>query len=282
MELLGGQALIEGVLIHYKGKVAAAVRRPDGKIIVKKEKVRSSRWKKVPIVRGVVNLVTMLTVGMRMLNFSARVATGEEKKGEEGGFGLILTIALSFVFAIALFKALPLGVATLIGKVIPLQNMTFSIVDGLVKVSLFVGYIFILSRFPDVHRLFQYHGAEHKAIACYESGKKMVVKNVRMFSPVHKRCGTAFIFLVFLVSIFVYAFIPQDVSFGMKLFLRLLLLPLIAGLGYEVLRLGARWKFFSVFVLPGLWMQKITTQEPDAKQMDVAMRAVRAALGPKA
>lgn len=279
MELLGGQAIIEGVLIHYRKKVAVAIRKPDGKIFTKREEV-PFRSSKVPFLRGVVNLFVMLYVGVKMLNLSSAIALGDEKgtKGEMKMGEFIGLLAFSLVFGIILFKVIPLGVATLANRVWNLQGWTFSLVDGVARVALFVGYVWAISFFPDVKRLFQYHGAEHAAVACHEAGKKLTVENVQEFPTAHRRCGTAFIFLVFLVSVFVYAFIPQQVSFLAKLLLRLVLLPGIAGVSYEILRLGAKSKLFTPLVLPGLWIQKITTQKPDGKQVEVAIAAVRTAL----
>ena len=157
-----------------------------------------------------------------------------------------------------------------------LNNFYFNILEGIVKLGLFLLYLYIISFNKEVYRVFQYHGAEHKAVACHEHGKKLTIKETQKFPTAHKRCGTTFIFLVLFVSIIVYMFIPKHYSFLTKLGLRVILLPAIASLSYEVLRLGAKFKFMKIFIMPGLWIQSITTKEPDDKQVEVAIKALKA------
>ena len=272
---IGGQAVIEGVLIKNKNKISIAVRKNNDKIIVKNEKIKIKDTN-IPFLRGIINLIVILYIGIKALNYSSNVNLEKEEKlsWKELFFSLILAIG----FGLLIFKLIPLLVANFIDQKAGINNILFNIIDGLVKIGLFVAYVYIISLSKDVKRVFQYHGAEHKAVACYEDEKELNVKNVQKFSTVHNRCGTTFIFLVLFLSIIVYTFIPKDFSILTKFSLRILLLPVIAGIGYEVLRLGAKFKFMKIFIYPGLWIQRITTQEPDNKQVEVAIMAVKSAL----
>jgi len=272
---IGGQAVIEGVLIKNKNKISIAVRKNNDKIIVKNEKIKIKDTN-IPFLRGIINLIVILYIGIKALNYSSNVNLEKEEKlsWKELFFSLILAIG----FGLLIFKLIPLLVANFIDQKAGINNILFNIIDGLVKIGLFVAYVYIISRLYIHKRVFQYHGAEHKAVACYEDEKELNVKNVQKFSTVHNRCGTTFIFLVLFLSIIVYTFIPKDFSILTKFSLRILLLPVIAGIGYEVLRLGAKFKFMKIFIYPGLWIQRITTQEPDNKQVEVAIMAVKSAL----
>ncbi len=272
---IGGQALIEGVMIKNKDLISMAVRKDSGKIITKKEKIKF-KDSKIPILRGIINLFIIMYIGIKALNYSGNVNLGKEEKISSKE--LVLSLLFALGFAIIFFKLVPLLLTTFIDKQLHFNSFIYNVIDGLLKIGLFVGYVYLISLSKDVRRVFQYHGAEHKAVACYEDNKKLNVKNVQKYSPVHKRCGTTFIFLVLFVSILVYAFIPKTYPFLFKLGLRLLLLPLIAGISYEILRLGAEYKFMKIFIYPGLWIQKITTREPDNKQVEVAIKAVKNAL----
>src|SRR3989344_7667547 len=272
---LGGQALIEGVLIKNKNKISIAVRKTNGKIIVKKEKLRF-KDNNIPFIRGILNLFIILYIGIKSLNFSSNVQLNKEDKLSVKE--IIISLLFALGFGILIFKLTPLLAANFIDKKFGINNFYFNIIDGLLKILLFVAYVYIISLSKDVKRVFQYHGAEHKSVACHEDSKKLNVKNVQKFSTVHNRCGTTFIFLVLFLSIIIYTFIPKDFSILTKFALRILLLPVIAGIGYEVLRLGAKFKFMKIFIYPGLWIQRITTQEPDNKQVEVAIMAVKSAL----
>ncbi len=278
METVGGQAVIEGVMMRKGDDVAVAVLNPKGKIIVKKKKYNFLNLK-IPFVRGVVNLVEVLFVGIKTLNYSSNVSLGgTEDKKEIGTFSLVLSVLFAMIFALALFKFLPLGVATLFDKSLGVSNIVFNVIDGLVKIGLFVLYIIIIGRMKDIQRVFGFHGAEHKAVNAYEKKLKLTVENVNKMSVVHKRCGTTFVFLVLFLSIFVYTFIPKDYGFLLKFGLRILLLPVIAGIGYEVLKLGAKYDnfFINLLIKPGLWLQSLTTREPDDGQIKVAIKALKA------
>jgi uncharacterized protein YqhQ len=272
---LGGQALIEGVMIKNKDQISIAVRKENGKIVTKKEKIKFKETK-IPFVRGIVNLFIMMYIGIRALNYSTNIATDSEE--ESSWFYSFLSLLFAFVFAIVLFKFVPLGITTIVNKYLGFNNILFNIVDGALKIGIFLGYVYILSFMKDVYRVFQYHGAEHQAVACYEHGHKLTVDNVAKFNKEHPRCGTNFIFLTLLVSIFVYTFIPQDFNFWSKLGLRVVLLPLIASVSYELLRISAKVKVLSFIGYPGLLIQKITTKKPEKDQIEVAIKAVKTAL----
>lgn len=272
---VGGQAVIEGVMMKHNDNIAVAVRDPSGKIIVKKEKLKFKE-NKIFFIRGIVNLFLMMYVGIRALNFSAEVATGQVAK--KGNINLILSLIVSVVVGIFLFKFLPLGAAELVDNNFQVNSLTFNIVDGLVRFGILLLYIIVIAQMSDIKRVFQYHGAEHKVVNCYESGKELTVKNVQSFTTVHKRCGTTFVFLVVLISILVYIFIPKELAFAEKLGLRLLFLPLIASVSYEVLRAGAKYNFLKPLIYPGLLVQKLTTREPDDKQVEVAIKSLNSVL----
>ena len=272
---VGGQAVIEGVMMKAGSNIAVAVRTPSGEIKVKKEKLR---WKesKIPFLRGVVNLFIMLYTGMKTLSFSADVASGGE--GEVKSSSLIISGVLALVFGLILFKFLPLGAASLIDNKFGLSSVWFNVVDGFIRFGIILIYIVLISQMKDVRRVFQYHGAEHKTVNCFEAGKELTVKNVQSFSTVHKRCGTTFVFLVVLISLFIFMLIPKSLGFTWLLGLRILLLPVIASISYEVLMLGAKVELLKPLILPGLLVQKLTTQEPDDKQVEVAIASLKAAL----
>lgn len=272
---VGGQALIEGVMMKYKNKIAIAVRNDKGKIITKKEKIKFKE-NHLPFIRGITNLFLILYIGIKSLNYSANVSLGKEDK--ISFWEIFGSLAFAVIFAIILFKLLPLFLTSTVDKYIKINNIVFNIIEGIIKVGIFVLYVYLISLMKDVHRVFEYHGAEHKAVACYETNKKLNVKEVQKFKTEHKRCGTSFIFLVLFISVIVYTFIPKDFNFWTKLGLRILLLPVIASLGYEALRLGAKYNFFEFLSYPGLWMQKITTKQPDDKQVEVAIKALKTVL----
>ncbi|MBS3152654.1 DUF1385 domain-containing protein [Candidatus Woesearchaeota archaeon] len=272
---VGGQALIEGVMMKYKDRIAIAVREKNGKITVKKENIKY-KDSNIPFIRGVVNLFIILYIGIKSLNYSANVAAGKEENVST--VGLLFSLLFAIIFAVALFKFLPLLFVYILDKSFHFNNILFNVLDGLFKILLFVLYVYAISFMKDVHRVFQYHGAEHKAVACHEYNKKLSVEHVQKFEKEHIRCGTSFIFLVLFISIIVYTFIPKDYSFSLKLLLRILLLPVVASLSYEALRLGARYKAFKFFSYPGLWIQKITTKNPTGKQVEVAIKALKTVL----
>jgi len=285
----GGQAVIEGVMMRSQNSIAIAVRRPDRKICVKKQRLRpvSGRrylgFLKWPFLRGTANLIEMLVVGIKALNYSANVAL-EEDEEETSIFQMVLSLALALFFAVLLFKFLPLLIAQFFYDKIDFVRghyLIFNFIDGSIKIILFVLYILAISLMKDIRILFAYHGAEHAAVNCYEAKKKLTFENIRQFTTLHPRCGTSFLIIVLFVSIFIYTFIPQGYSFALKFALRLLLLPVIAGISYEILRLAGRYRenlFLRIAVFPGMVIQRLTTRKPNRKQIEAAVAALKAVL----
>ncbi len=289
MKLVGGQAVLEGVMMRYNNNVVTAVRNPKGRIVFRREKVKSLSGRAPfswPVIRGVVSLVESLAIGMGSLNYSADVASHDGKKAEASKMNLFIMVvstAVSLVLVVALFKLIPLASAQFLANRMGFfsNRFAFNMVEGVLKLGIFIGYILLIGRIKDIRRVFEYHGAEHKAVNCFEAEKKLTVANAKGFSTLNPRCGTSFVLFVILVSIFVYILLPLGLSFWSKLLLRLLLLPVIAGLSYEVLRLGARKNgnaLFSAVSAPGMWMQKLTTKEPDAMQLEVALFSLKKVL----
>lgn len=273
MELIGGQAVIEGVMMISPQKVAIAVRKPTGRIATKVERRAPffQRVKKMFFIRGLFALIEMLQLGMKALIWSSNQSL--EKEDHLSSLGMAITIVVSFVLALGLFVALPLWIAHLTTTSFFLVN----VLDGIIRVIIFLGYLLLISQMRDVRRLFEYHGAEHMAVHCYEAKKKLDVDQVRCFPTVHPRCGTAFLFLVLLVSIFVFSLIWSE-QWILRFVFRLLLIPVVAGTAYELLKLGAKHHdhlFFRALIAPGLWFQKITTREPDKRQIEVAITALQ-------
>lgn len=271
---IGGQAVIEGVMLSDKKKVVVAIRK-DKKIKVKKEKRNSLSKKykflKWPFFRGILGLYEMLVIGMKALSWSAGQAAGEEEEITKKEMALVFISAI--LLSLGLFVGLPFLLTGLISKD---TGIVFNLIDGLFRVLIFVGYILVISRFKDVKTLFQYHGAEHKVVNCYEDDKKVNIKNAKKYSTIHARCGTSFIFIVLIISIIFFSMIV-DPRWYVKLLGRIVFIPIIAGVSYELLKLSARYKGVArIFIAPGLFFQKITTAEPDDKQLEVAVRAFKA------
>ncbi len=283
---IGGQAVIEGVLMRAPRSMAIAVRRPDGEIVVKRDRVTplSERFPlvKLPLIRGAVALFSSLVIGMKALSFSANEAISEgEKKEEMSSLAMGGTIAVALLFGILLFFILPLFLTKLLVPYIGDSNIVFNLVDGLIRVIVFLLYVYSISRMSDIQRVFQYHGAEHKSIFAFESGEALTVENVQRFSRLHPRCGTSFLLIVMLVSIVVFSLIPKPWPFYLKAGARIVLLPLIAGVSYEVLKWSAKHEKSSLvrmLIAPGLALQRLTTREPDESQVEVAIRSMEEAL----
>jgi uncharacterized protein YqhQ len=278
--LVGGQAVIEGVLMRSKENVVVAVRSDKGKII-KKEWHLNPLGKRIklfnlPFFRGVIVLYETLVVGLKALTFSAKVAAGEDKKGDSnlGKLEMIVSFVLAFAFAILIFILIPLFLANIAAKE---NNLLFNIFDGLLRLGAFIGYLTIISMFKDVRRIFEYHGAEHMSIHAYEHGEKLIPIKIRKYATMHPRCGTSFLLIVIVVSIIVFSFVTSE-NFIIRLLSRVILLPLIAGVAYEILRLGAKFEkniFMKLIVFPGLLLQRITTKEPDNDQIIVAVASLK-------
>jgi uncharacterized protein YqhQ len=268
--------------------MAIAVRRPTGEIVVKKEEMipLSERFPvvKLPIVRGAVALFHSLMVGMTALNFSANEAMveeeGEEKK-ELSSWAMAGTMAFALGFGVLLFFIMPLYLTKLLVPVIGDSNIVFNLVDGVIRVVVFLIYIWAISRMEDIQRVFQYHGAEHKSIFAFEDGVELSVENVRQYPRLHPRCGTSFLLIVMLVSIGVFSLIPKLWPFYLKAGSRIVLLPMIAGISYEFLKWSATHDshpLVKLVITPGLALQRLTTREPDDSQIEVAIRSLNEAL----
>ncbi|HLD19010.1 MAG TPA: DUF1385 domain-containing protein [Candidatus Nanoarchaeia archaeon] len=276
---IGGQAVIEGVMMRSKDKVAVAVRNPKGKIKflqipIKYGKIKS-KIVKIPIIRGIIMMWETLSIGFRALQFSANVATGEEE--EIGLIGMATLILVSVIFGLGIFVLAPLFLTRLITSD---NGLVFNFIDGVLRVLFLLGYLIIISFFKDVRRLFEYHGAEHMTVAAHEANKKLIPGNVKKYSRLHPRCGTNFLLIVFIVSIIIFSVINHP-SFIVKFLQRVILIPLIAGIAYELLKFGGKYHknpIVKLFVLPGLGLQLITTREPDKKQIEVAIAALKKAL----
>ncbi|HWM91720.1 MAG TPA: DUF1385 domain-containing protein [Thermoanaerobaculia bacterium] len=297
--LIGGQALIEGVLMRSPGAFGIAVRRPDGSLALQRGKVSSiaKRWPalKLPILRGVAVLFQSLFLGIQALNFSALEAATEvpentpESQGKKpdsssaSKWAVAGSMVMGLGLGVVIFLLVPLWLTELAQKYVfgDMPSLAFNLFDGLLRGIFFLVYILAISRMDDIHRVFQYHGAEHKVVFAWESGRGLTVENARVQSRLHPRCGTSFLLFVLLVSIVLFALIPKTAPFLVKFGGRLVLVPLIAGISYEVLRLTAKRSsspVFRVLVAPGLALQRITTQEPTDDMLEVAIVALQEAL----
>ena len=274
----GGQAVIEGVMMRGRNNLAVAVRRSDG-IVLHEEKLQP--WAQrypilgVPLARGSVALIESLIMGVRALSFSAS-QFAEEEEAELTTKDMILTIGFAVLLTVGLFIALPAYMVRLVQAQIS-SNVLLNIVEGLIKIGFFLLYILGISAMEDIRRVFEYHGAEHKAINCYEAGEPLTVENVAKYTTVHRRCGTNFLLIVFFTSIFVFSFFGRP-PFLQRVLLHIALLPVVAGIAYELIRLAGRpnrpW-WVEVIAAPGLLLQKLTTREPDADQIEVAIKALQ-------
>lgn len=278
----GGQAVIEGVMMRGPLESAIAVRLPSGEVDVTRFKLNPWGKKpilKLPLIRGFVALVDSLIVGMRALTFSANRSIGEEDEEELGFWEVALTIGFALGLGLLLFVGLPTGAAHLLrGSItgVVYQNL----LEGAIRLVVFFLYILLISRLKDIQRVFEYHGAEHKAIFTYESGEELTVENARKFSRLHPRCGTSFLLIVVMVSIFVFAFLKLD-PLWWRLLSRMILMPFVAGIAYEILKFSSRhlespWLHW--LIVPGLALQKLTTREPDDAQLEVALAALKGVL----
>ncbi len=292
---IGGQAVLEGVMMKNNTKYAVAVRKPDGDIDVQVEEYKGvcgdKKFAKLPLIRGVFAFVDSLVLGMRVTMHSASFYEDEEtpeetEKKASGGKAddimMGITVAVSVVIAVGLFMLLPFLISDLLGKYIRNASLV-AILEGIFRILIFVGYIAAISLMKDIRRLYMYHGAEHKCINCIERGRPLTVKNVMRSSRQHKRCGTSFLLFVVLVSVIIFFFIRVD-NMAMKLVLRLLLVPVIAGISYEIIRLAGRSNNILIRIIstPGMWMQRLTTKEPDEDMVAVAIASVEAVFDWKA
>lgn len=285
---IGGQAVLEGIMMRNGGKYSVAVRKPDGEIAVDVREYKSFiPWEtplKIPFVRGIFNFIDSLVVGMKTLTYSAQFfeegeeteMTAEEAAKEEKKDNLFMgiTMAVSIVIAVAIFMVLPYYLSRFVEQRTS-SRMIMTVFEGVIRVVIFLLYILLISRTKDIRRTFMYHGAEHKCINCIEHGLELTVDNVRSSSKQHKRCGTSFLFFVMVVSIIFCFFITAD-SQIMRVLIRIALLPVIAGVSYEIIRLAGRSDnpIINLLSRPGMWVQNITTKEPEDDMIEVAIRAV--------
>lgn len=291
---IGGQAVLEGVMMKNGDKYAVAIRKPDGEIDVQVEEYKgvcgSKSFAKIPFIRGVFAFIDSLILGMRVTMHSASFY--EEEEGDNSGktgqnlekklgnkaddIMMGLTVAFSVIIAVALFMLLPFFLSDLLGKYIRNDSM-IAMLEGLLRILIFVCYIVAISLMKDIRRLYMYHGAEHKCINCLERGRPLTVRNVMKSSRQHKRCGTSFLLFVVLVSVIVFFFIRVD-NMALKLLIRLLLVPVIASISYEIIRLAGRSNNILIRIIsaPGMWMQRLTTKEPDEDMAKVAIASVEA------
>ena len=282
----GGQAVLEGVMMRSPSSWAVAIRTPEGEITEVIREITSPQQRRrvwrLPVIRGVIALGESLAIGFRALAISANVASQERDEDGEiqtqiGRGQIIFSFAIAIGFALMLFKVGP----ALLTSWLPIESTgAFVVVEGLIRVSVFIGYILVISLLPDLRRVFQYHGAEHKAINALEAGAELTPSNVQKFSLIHPRCGTAFLLWVMVIAIFVFAFVGRPVWYWLILS-RILLLPVIAGLAYELIRYAGKHqsnRVLMTLLAPGLWLQRLTTREPSDDQVEVSIRALRSVL----
>ena len=293
--LVGGQAVMEGVMMRVPGAYATAVRDPDGNIQIDrhdfKSKVDTYPFLKMPLLRGIIGLFESLKIGYSTLQWSAEISLPEEEASKETSkFVDVLLTIFSLALALGLFFVAPIGLTSwLFDK--DQDAFIFNLISGMFRVIFFITYLVLISLMKDVRRLFQYHGAEHKTVYNFESGKELSISNAQQFPTQHPRCGTSFLFIIMLVAILSFAILDSVVLFyveELKIWMRLIFhipfIPIVAGLGYEVLKLTAKHRsniFFRALAQPGLWLQNITTKQPDDGQVEVALEALKEAFGDK-
>ncbi|MEG2016846.1 MAG: DUF1385 domain-containing protein [Clostridium sp.] len=294
---VGGQAVIEGVMMRGSKGLATAVRLPNGKIEIKTENSTSYTKKNkilgLPLIRGFISLIESLIVGIKSLEYSASFFEDEEEeeskfdkwfdktfkdKGDSVLMGI--SLVLSLTFSVLLFFILPTTLASVMKKYVTDNPLALNILEGVIRVLIFLTYIVLIGKMKDIYRLYQYHGAEHKTIFCYENGIELTPENAQKFGRLHPRCGTNFMFLVMVISIIIFSFTGWE-SIGQRVVSRILLLPLVSGVTYEVIRwLGKSESTISkIIAWPGLLLQKITTKEPDEKMLEVAIASLKSAEG---
>jgi uncharacterized protein YqhQ len=277
---VGGQAVLEGVMMRAPDSWAVACRRPDGSIIAQRNELPhlsgKSRLRRVPFVRGVLVLVESLSLGFRALSWSA-IQSGAEEDDELTKGQVFGTMIVAVIVALALFILLPAFAANYLKGFISDTSLAFVILDGVLRIALIVLYIWAISRSSEIKRVFQYHGAEHKTIHAYENGDPLTIEAIQGYSPRHPRCGTSFILIVAMVAFVVFLTLAP-LPFVWQVLARIVLIPVIAGLSYELLKLGANQRWMSWANRPGIWLQRITTQEPSDDMVEVAVASLLAAL----
>jgi uncharacterized protein YqhQ len=289
--LVGGQAVIEGVMMRAPHSYCVAVRKPNGEMVTEESPLPRVSEKhpifKYPVFRGVGTLGQAMWLGVKALKFSANASLDEnspeakEKPAEVSSWMMTANLIFSFAFFIFLYKFVPLYLTTLLEKTFPALHgrIAFNMVDGGIRMAIFLGFLYMISRWKDIRRVFEYHGAEHKVVFNFESGKPVTVPNAQTFTTLHPRCGTSFLLVVMVLSTVIYTLVPVD-GFAAKMAARVVLLPVIAGLSYEMIRFAAkrRGSMLALLTAPGLWLQKITTQPPSDDQTAVAIHALNGAM----
>lgn len=294
---VGGQAVIEGVMMRGKNMYTLAVRKPNKEIYTEDVMIESAAKKykflKWPIIRGMVSFIDSLVMGVKIISKSAEIAGIEDVDSDEepGAIDKFLTeklgdklndylmtfsIVVSIVLSVGIFMVLPVGISSIINKLLGNTSwLVLSIIEGLVRICIFIAYIYIISMSKDVKRLFMYHGSEHKTINCYESGQELTVENVRKHSRLHKRCGTSFLIIVMMVSMLFFMFLKIDIIY-IRVLSRIIFVPIIAGISFEIIKWAGntKSKFVDIVSYPGLCLQKISTSEPDDDQIEVAIAAL--------
>lgn len=292
---IGGQAVIEGVMMRGKKMYACAVRKPDKEIVVDKKQIKSSQDRpkilSLPFIRGSVALIDSLILGMKIISYSAEFLDTQEEKPSKfdeflekklGDKLNDIIIAISVIFSVALsvglFMVLPTWISSFFGNLLP-GSWALGIVEGLVRIAIFLIYLVLVTKMNEMKRIFQYHGAEHKTINCFEHEQELTVENVRKHSRFHKRCGTSFLVIVMLVSMFVFLFVRIK-SVPLRILSRIILFPVISGISYELIRLAGRSeaKIVQIISAPGIYIQRLTTAEPDDEMIEVAIAAMKGVL----
>ena len=293
---IGGQAIMEGIMMRGPKRTAIAIRLPNGKIHLKTQPTpQGNKWGKIPFVRGVINFVASLVYGTKVLMYSADVLEAnypeeyqkdkfdlwiENKVGKDRAWNIlmVLSVVLALVMSIGIFMLLPTAIVGWCAKLTE-NIILLNLIEGVVRILIFVVYIALISKMPDIKTVFQYHGAEHKSIACYEAGEELTVENVRKHTRFHPRCGTSFILIVLVIGILVFSVVTWS-SLWMRVVLKLALLPVVMGVAYEIIKLAGRYDNVVTRIIsaPGLWLQRLTTNEPDDSQIEVAVAALTAVL----
>ncbi len=276
----GGQAVIEGVMMRGREELAVAVRKPDNEIIIEKNSINSITKKlpflKWPFLRGTVALFESMIIGIRALVFSANQAAPDEEE-QLSSWEMTLTIGIALTLGILLFVVAPTSLARLFYS---FNTILVNLFEGLFRIAIFIAYVVAISRMKDIQRVFMYHGAEHKTINAFEAGAELTVPNVRKFSELHPRCGTSFLLIVMITMILIFSFLGKQTLIA-RIISRIILLPVVAGVSYEVLKLSGKYcntPLVKFLIAPGLWLQKLTTRVPDDSQIEVAISALEAVL----
>lgn len=298
---IGGQAVIEGVMMRGPHKIAIAVRKPDGEIIIDENDVKTKgAWLKIPIIRGVISFFSSMVIGVKALTFSAKFFDTEEEKSNDTKknndkpnankkkngendmpeWAIYLSVLVSLMISVGLFMVLPNVIANFVVPNKEANVIMYNVVESVIKIAIFLGYLGVVSQMNDIKRVFEYHGAEHKSIFCYENGEELTIENVKKYSRFHPRCGTSFLLFVILISIVVFSLLGVHKNPFVNIGLRLLFLPLVAGISYEIIKFAGRStnKYITWLNEPGKWLQRLTTREPDDSQIEVAIASLKAVI----